>query len=114
MSAACCNRLRARTTRAKSLAALEGFGLADYFLHPQIAWTPKSDSVRRLAVALDLGIESFVFIDDQPFERGEVQAAHPGLRVMPQTGTDYLAFLRGCAVTLDVAPLLPADLDRVY
>jgi FkbH-like protein len=145
--------IASKNDAGEALAALQAFGLADYFLHPQIAWTPKSDSVRRVAAALDLGIESFVFIDDQPFERGEVQAAHPGLRVMPptavptllaqpcldlpvttesrrrralyrteetreaafaQTGTDYLAFLRGCAVTLDVAPLLPADLDRVY
>ena len=137
----------------EAMTALRAFSLADYFLHPQIAWTPKSDAIRRIASALDLGIESFVFIDDQAFERGEVQAAHPTLRVMPHTavatlltepcfalpvtpesrsrrtlyrtqanrdaafaesGTDYLAFLRGCEVTLEVTPLLTADLERVH
>lgn len=74
----------------EALAVLRTFSLEDYFLHPQIAWTPKSDAIRRIATALDLGIDSFVFIDDQPFERGEVQAAHPNLRVMPHTAVATL------------------------
>ena len=47
--------------------------------YPQVHWNPKSGSIATLARALDLGIDSFVFIDDQPFERGEVEAAHPTL-----------------------------------
>ena len=70
---------------AEAVAALEGFGLAHYFLHPQVAWTPKSDGFARIAKALDLGLDSFVFIDDQPFERGEVVAAHPMVRALEHT-----------------------------
>jgi len=74
-----------------ALAALKAFGLDDYFLYPQVHWNPKSGSIATLARALDLGIDSFVFIDDQPFERGEVEAAHPTLRTLPHTEVANLA-----------------------
>jgi HAD superfamily phosphatase (TIGR01681 family) len=61
----------------EALAALRRFGLLDYFLYPQINWRPKSESIYQISRALDLGIDSFVFIDDQQFELGEVIAAHP-------------------------------------
>ena len=63
-------------------AALRRFGLDDYFLHPQVGWGPKSASVAAIAAALDLGLDSFVFIDDQPFERAEVCAAYPQVRTL--------------------------------
>jgi HAD superfamily phosphatase (TIGR01681 family) len=69
---------------AEALAALERFGLAEFFLHPQVGWGPKSGAVARIARALDLGLDSFVFLDDQPFERGEVTDAHPGVRALPE------------------------------
>lgn len=70
---------------AEAARALEAFGLSDYFLHPQVGWGPKSEAVARVAKALDLGLDSFVFIDDQPFERGEVEAAHPTVRTLAHT-----------------------------
>lgn len=66
----------------EAAAALRRFGLLDHFLHPQVGWGPKSASVAAIARALDLGLDSFVFIDDQPFERAEVSAAHPGVRTL--------------------------------
>jgi FkbH-like protein len=66
-------------------AALEANGLADVFLHPQAHWEPKSASLATIAASLDLGLDSFVFIDDQPFERAEVTAAHPQVRAVPHT-----------------------------
>jgi FkbH-like protein len=56
---------------------LEEFGLDGYFLHPQIRWSPKSESIRTIARALNLGLDSFAFLDDSPFERAEVGAALP-------------------------------------
>jgi len=52
-------------------------GLADYFLHPEIHWGAKSESIRRIAGHLNLGLDAFAFVDDQPFERAEVQHALP-------------------------------------
>jgi FkbH-like protein len=56
---------------------IEEFGLQDYFLHPQIHWAPKSESIRSIARALNFGLDSFAFIDDSEFERAEVEAALP-------------------------------------
>ncbi len=71
--------------------ALRRFGLQDYFLHPQVGWSPKSQSLASIAAALDLGLDSFVFIDDQPFERAEVTAAHPHVRTLAHTDVAALA-----------------------
>ena len=76
---------------AEAQAALRRFGLDDYFLHPQVGWGPKSASVAAIAAALDLGLDSFVFIDDQPFERAEVAAAHPQVRTLDHTRVADLA-----------------------
>ncbi len=69
----------------EALAALRRFGLDGYFLHPQVGWGPKSASVAVIAAALDLGLDSFVFVDDQAFERAEVSAAHPRVRILAHT-----------------------------
>jgi len=77
--------IASKNDAAEAMAALAGLGLADFFLHPQIHWNPKSQSVARIAAALDLGVDSFVFIDDQPFERAEVGASHPAARLLAHT-----------------------------
>lgn len=66
-----------------AMAALKFFGLDDYFLHPQISWDRKSQAVGNVAQALDLGLDSFIFIDDQPFERAEVTNSYPEVRALP-------------------------------
>lgn len=47
---------------------LEEFGLAEYFLHPQINWQPKSSSLGTIAERLNIGIDSLAFLDDRQFE----------------------------------------------
>ena len=42
-------------------------------------WSEKSDNIRELADKLNLGLDSFVFIDDNPFEIEEVRARLPGV-----------------------------------
>jgi FkbH-like protein len=59
------------------MARLAALGLADYFLYPQIHWGAKSQSIARIAEALNIGIDALAFIDDQPFERDEVASIHP-------------------------------------
>ena len=43
----------------------------------RINWEPKSANLRALAAELDLGLDSFVFVDDNPIECAEVQANCP-------------------------------------
>jgi FkbH-like protein len=75
------NSVASKNDDAPARQALKHFGLAEYFLFPQINWGPKSDSLRRIAEAIDIDLDTFAFVDDQPFERGEVSAAHPMVRV---------------------------------
>jgi FkbH-like protein len=60
---------------------LEQFGLLDYFLYPQINWNAKSSSVELICKNLNIGIDTFLFIDDQPFELEEVKLAHPQVEI---------------------------------
>lgn len=60
-----------------ALRQLERCGLAEYFLHPQISWGPKSAALPRIAAALNIGLDALAFVDDQPFELDEVAFAHP-------------------------------------
>lgn len=62
---------------ASAWRRLESFDLARYFVHPEINWAPKSESIRRIAARLNIGIDTFAFIDDSPFERAEVAQALP-------------------------------------
>ncbi|MGW5052678.1 HAD-IIIC family phosphatase [Actinokineospora sp. NPDC004072] len=61
---------------------LTAFGLAEYFLHPQIGWASKSTSVKAIVERLGIGADTVVFVDDQPFERDEVRFALPQVRVV--------------------------------
>lgn len=58
---------------------LEEFGLAEYFLYPQIGWHSKSESIAAIAKDLNIGVDTLAFVDDQPFEREEVAFAHPAV-----------------------------------
>jgi FkbH-like protein len=65
-----------------AMGVLRRLGIADYFLFPQISWDPKSQGIRRIATALNIGIDSLLFVDDSRFEREEVMAACPEVMVM--------------------------------
>lgn len=60
----------------EALAALRHFGLAEYFLHPQISWGPKSQALATIRQRLNIGMDTFAFVDDQEFERAEVTSQH--------------------------------------
>jgi FkbH-like protein len=72
-----------------AMKALEAFGLAEYFLYPQVSWGPKSIGIQRIAKSIDIGIDTLLFVDDTPFERAEVSETVPEVRVM-----DALDFMR--------------------
>jgi FkbH-like protein len=61
------------------------FRREDLLLNPQSIfpveahWGPKSESVRRILRAWNVGADGVVFVDDSPLELAEVRAAHPGI-----------------------------------
>lgn len=66
-----------KNDHATAMAKLRELGIADYFLYPQINWNSKAASVQAIATAINVGIDSLAFIDDQSFEREEVAYSHP-------------------------------------
>jgi FkbH-like protein len=56
---------------------LRAAGLADYFLYPQINWNSKSGSIAAIARSINIGLDAIAFVDDQPFERAEVEHEVP-------------------------------------
>jgi FkbH-like protein len=52
------------------------------FAAMEISWDSKSDGLLRLGTRLGLGLDSFVFVDDSPFEREEVRMALPEVRIL--------------------------------
>ncbi|MCP4261664.1 MAG: HAD-IIIC family phosphatase [Planctomycetes bacterium] len=68
-----------KNEHSHALAQLETFGLSEYFLYPQINWSSKSQNIETIAKKINIGIDTFAFIDDQPFEREEVNFSLPDM-----------------------------------
>lgn len=64
-----------------ALNMLSRLGVGEYFLVPQIGWGSKAESIAEIARLLNIGLDTFAFIDDQPVEREEVLFHHPEVRV---------------------------------
>lgn len=58
-------------------------------------WENKADNIRQIQSILNIGFDSMVFLDDNPFERNIVRENIPGIIVpeMPEDPAEYLEFL---------------------
>lgn len=58
-------------------------------------WETKADNVAHIQKVLNIGFDSFVFLDDNPAERAIVRQAHPEVCVpeLPEDPAEWLAFL---------------------
>ncbi len=71
-------------------------------------WSPKHENILEISRELNLGVDSFVFVDDNPAERAIVAAQVPGVAV-PNVGSDVSLF----AEILDAERYFePASLSR--
>ena len=77
-------------------------------------WDPKDENIRSIAHELSLGLDSFVFADDNPFERSLVAAQLPSVTV-PELGDDPASFARILDRNQFFEPLAISseDLDRL-
>ncbi|MGW5019748.1 HAD-IIIC family phosphatase [Streptomyces cacaoi] len=80
-----------RNDHEAAWARLTELGLAEYFLAPRIGWGTKSQAIREIAAELNLGIDAFVFVDDDPYERAEVGHALPEVLCLDATEVPKLA-----------------------
>lgn len=60
-------------------------GIDKYFLYPAINWGRKSQSLMAIAKKLNINIDTFAVVDDSSFERNEISAALPQVRVYDVT-----------------------------
>lgn len=60
-------------------------------------WEDKAGNIRRIRDILNIGMDSMVFIDDNPFEREAVRSLVPEITVpeLPVNPEEYVDFLRG-------------------
>jgi methoxymalonate biosynthesis protein len=78
------------TRNPPSLTALlsEQAWFDELFVDAEVGWAPKDASIRRLAERLDLSLDTFAYVDEDPFERAAVASA------VPEVTTFSLASLR--------------------
>jgi FkbH-like protein len=86
-----------RNDRDRAMQTLERFGLHDFFLYPQIHWNAKVSSLESIAASLNLALDAFAFVDDDPFERDAVRHAHP--EILCLDATDIPGLLARAAFT---------------
>lgn len=76
-------------------------------------WDNKADNIRRIQSILNIGFDSMVFLDDNPFERNMVRENIPEITVpeLPEDPADYLEYLYGLNL-FETASFSSTDADR--
>jgi FkbH-like protein len=84
-----------------------------HFAAARINWSPKSENLKSLADELGLGLQSFVFLDDNPRECEQVRMALPEVLTvsLPRDPARYRETLLNLGV-FDSLGLTQEDLDR--
>jgi amino acid adenylation domain-containing protein/FkbH-like protein len=72
----------------------------EHFAASRINWLPKSENIRALARELNLGLDSFIFMDDNPVECAEVESDCPEVMtlLLPDDTRQIPKFLQHCWV----------------
>lgn len=79
----------------------------------EVHWGPKPESLQRIAERLNIGLDSLVFLDDNPAEVDFVRMALPQVRayLMPRRPEEFVAFLANLE-DFDQLQLSSEDLRR--
>jgi len=86
----------------------------EHFACIRANWAPKPQNVREIAKELNIGLDSLLFVDDNPVERAQMRAELPMVHVLelPENPLAYLETLRGCPL-LDRPRVLTDDANRL-
>lgn len=78
------------------------------------SYNAKSAQIRQIAQQLNLGLDSFVFVDDNPIELAEVSTALPGIKIVqfPTTDDALPSFFRQLAALFPRAAVTAEDMER--
>ncbi|HEY6989733.1 MAG TPA: HAD-IIIC family phosphatase [Bryobacteraceae bacterium] len=94
--------IASKNNEAEALAAIETHPAMlvtkRHFAAWQIHWDSKVESLRRIAAELNVGLDSLVFLDDNPAEREAVRLALPEITVLdlPADPMHYANVVRAC------------------
>src|SRR5690554_3135807 len=69
--------IASRNEHDVAMEKLKQLGIDHYFIYPQINWNNKSASIQSIVESINIGMDTIAFIDDQPYEREEVNFHHP-------------------------------------
>lgn len=69
---------------------LNEFGIAEYFIYPQINWNSKAESIKKIADEINIGMNAIAFIDDQQFELDEVYHTYNEILCIPAYRIDEI------------------------
>ncbi len=85
----------------------------EHFAAFEASWDPKPAAIARIAATLRLGLDSFVFLDDNPAERKAVRQALPDVEVveLPDDPAGYVQALEA-GLWFETAALTAADTAR--
>jgi FkbH-like protein len=84
-----------------------------HFAALQVNWNSKVESLRRIAEELNVGLDSLVFLDDNPVERQSIRVALPEVQVieLPANNMAYAKTVRECPL-FERLTLSAEDRDR--
>jgi len=76
-------------------------------------WEPKSENIRRMATELNLGLDSFVFVDDNPAEIDIVRQFAPGVTtiLLGPDPSEYVTQLQDCRL-FEPGSITAEDVER--
>ena len=84
------NSIASKNEHDVAMDRLKEEGLDEFFLYPQVNWNSKAASIRTIAEAINIGLDSVAFIDDQAFEREEVSHSLAEVLTIDSTELDGL------------------------
>jgi FkbH-like protein len=64
-----------------AIKKLKDLGIMEFFLYPQINYDPKPDQIIRISKALGFKVDNLAFIDDDIFQREQVKAILPDIKI---------------------------------
>jgi len=73
------NSIASRNDYESAKQKICALDLWEYFIYPEIGWHNKSQSIKRIAENMNIGIDTCAFVDDQIFEREEVKFTFPNI-----------------------------------
>lgn len=83
--------LASKNDHDTAMQKLRELGLDEYFLYPQVNWNSKAANVQSIVQSINIGMDAVAFMDDDPFERGEVSHSLPEVLVLDATALTSLA-----------------------